>query len=96
MSSTLRWLHRLKFWNTIARRVRRPCSWALSAERTPARLCWMRMVWPSRVMLPWSGCSRKLMQRSMVLLPEPLVPIRLITSPLRASSDTPLSTSWSP
>jgi hypothetical protein len=36
------------------------------------------------------------MQRRKVLLPEPLAPMMLITSPLFALSDTPLSTSLSP
>jgi hypothetical protein len=47
-------------------------------------------------MRPAVGHSRKLMQRSQVLLPEPEEPMMLITSPEFAVSETPLSTSWSP
>ncbi|EDT00398.1 hypothetical protein BamIOP4010DRAFT_6092 [Burkholderia ambifaria IOP40-10] len=36
------------------------------------------------------------MQRRNVLLPEPLAPMMLMTSPAFAFSDTPLSTSLSP
>ena len=46
--------------------------------------------------VPAFGRSRKLMQRRKVLLPEPLEPMMLITSPSFAFSDTPLSTSLSP
>jgi hypothetical protein len=46
--------------------------------------------------LPAFGRSRKLMQRRNVLLPEPLAPMMLMTSPAFAFSDTPLSTSLSP
>src|SRR5690348_14799607 len=45
---------------------------------------------------PESGTSSMLMQRSMVDLPEPEAPRIEITSPSRASSDTPLSTSSDP
>src|SRR5690606_14696814 len=44
----------------------------------------------------WSKRSRPLMQRSSVLLPEPLRPIRAITSPGRTSRAMPLSTSLLP
>src|ERR1700750_3371021 len=47
-------------------------------------------------MRPAFGCSRKLMQRSIVLLPEPDEPITLMTSPRFAFSVTPLRTSLSP
>ena len=42
------------------------------------------------------GASSRLMQRSSVLLPEPLAPITAITSPAAAASVTPLSTSRAP
>ncbi len=51
---------------------------------------------PSTTICPAFGRSRKLMQRRNVLLPEPLAPMMLMTSPARADSDTPLSTSLSP
>ena len=37
--------------------------------------------------------SSRMMQRKKVLLPEPLEPMMLITSPAAAARDTPLSTS---
>ncbi|MNI89180.1 hypothetical protein D3C73_1465510 [compost metagenome] len=77
----------------MARRVRIRCSSSASATCMPWLSLTMRMFWPSRVMAPSLGCSRKLMQRRKVLLPEPLAPIRLMTSPVLALSDTPLSTS---
>ena len=45
---------------------------------------------------PLSGVSRRLMQRRKVLLPEPLAPRIEMTSPWRASSEMPLSTSSAP
>ncbi|MDI3515508.1 MAG: hypothetical protein PWP40_2737 [Rhodocyclaceae bacterium] len=51
---------------------------------------------PATLMRPASGCSRKLMQRRKVLLPEPDEPMMVMTSPASADSDTPFSTSWSP
>ncbi|MNN58064.1 hypothetical protein D3C81_1730910 [compost metagenome] len=95
-SSTVMWLHRLKCWKTMARRVRMRCSSASSATRMPWWSLIMRIAWPSRLMAPSLGVSRKLMQRKKVLLPEPLAPIKLITSPVLALSDTPLRTSWLP
>jgi hypothetical protein len=47
-------------------------------------------------MRPWWGFSSRLMQRRKVLLPEPELPMMLITSPAWAVSDTPLSTSLVP
>ncbi|CAJ5276794.1 Uncharacterised protein [Burkholderia pseudomallei] len=89
--------HRLKCWNTIASfvRTRRSCfeSAALSA---PVLSCAVRTSSPSTKMRPALGCSRKLMQRSIVLLPEPDEPITLITSPAFARSETPFKTSLLP
>src|SRR5947207_12146756 len=51
---------------------------------------------PSNVMMPASGVSRPLRQRSSVLLPEPLRPMMATTSPASTASETPLSTSWAP
>jgi len=48
------------------------------------------------MMRPWLGFSSRLMQRRKVLLPDPELPMMLITSPARASSETPLSTSLDP
>ena len=48
------------------------------------------------VMRPSVGSSRRLMQRSSVLLPEPLAPISTTTSPRRTARSMPRSTSWSP
>ncbi|MNT46756.1 hypothetical protein D3C72_1834250 [compost metagenome] len=43
-------------------------------------------------MAPESMVSRPLMQRSKVLLPEPLLPMMAITSPGSTLSETPFST----
>ncbi|MNV00357.1 hypothetical protein D3C71_905170 [compost metagenome] len=48
---------------------------------------------PLSLMVPLLGCSKKLIQRSKVLLPEPDEPMILMTSPAFASSDIPFSTS---
>jgi hypothetical protein len=91
------WLHRLKCWNTIDSRVRICCSWCASfTTRSPWRLRTSATSLPATRMRPAVGHSRKLMQRSQVLLPEPDEPMMLITSPEFAVSETPLSTSWSP
>ena len=74
--------HRLNCWNTmpIARRIarsvarpRRPCRPRRRRSRPAARRCGSRR----------SRTSRKLMQRSSVLLPEPEGPIRQTTLPER-------------
>ena len=51
---------------------------------------------PPITILPPDGVSRKLMQRSMVDLPEPEPPMIATTSPSQALSDTPFSTSSVP
>src|SRR6266481_3173305 len=48
---------------------------------------------PSSSMVPLSGRSRPLMQRSRVLFPEPLRPMIATTSPGSTASDTP-SSAW--
>ncbi len=91
------WLHRLKCWNTIVSRVRTRCNCLVSAAFSAPPLSFaVRTSSPSTKMRPAFGCSRKLMQRSKVLLPEPDEPMMLITSPAFAFSDTPLSTSLPP
>ena len=47
-------------------------------------------------MVPAVGCSRKLMHRSSVLLPLPLAPIMLTTSPCCTAKEISRSTSCSP
>jgi hypothetical protein len=49
----------------------------------------VRTVSPSTTISPAFGRSRKLMQRRNVLLPEPLAPMMLITSPAFASATRP-------
>src|SRR5476649_2228547 len=56
----------------------------------------MRMVSPATVISPASGVSKRLMQRSIVLLPEPLEPMIEMTSPSAASNEMPFSTSSAP
>ncbi|MNO01362.1 hypothetical protein D3C81_2214810 [compost metagenome] len=51
---------------------------------------------PAKRIAPSSGVSRKLMQRRKVLFPDPDEPMMLITSPFRADSEMPLSTSLLP
>ena len=51
---------------------------------------------PATAMLPWWGFSSRLMHRKNVLLPDPELPMMLITSPAWAVSETPLSTSLLP
>ncbi|MCY1376264.1 hypothetical protein D9M69_637420 [compost metagenome] len=97
LSSTLRCAHRLKFWKTIASCVRRRCSWRLSvAWRLPSRWRFIASGRPSQMISPALGRSSRFRQRRKVLLPDPLEPIRVITSPGLATSETPLSTWWSP
>ncbi|MNR45461.1 hypothetical protein D3C85_1643100 [compost metagenome] len=77
--------------------VRILCSCFWLATRSPPFLSFsVRISSAFTVMRPAHGCSRKLMQRKNVLLPEPEEPIMLITSPALALIDTPLSTSWLP
>ena len=91
------WSHMTVLENiTMARRVRMRCSSSASATCMPWRSLIIWTGWPSRVMAPSLGCSRKLIQRRKVLFPEPLAPMRLMTSPVLALSETPLSTSCSP
>ncbi|MCY1427849.1 hypothetical protein D9M71_437120 [compost metagenome] len=84
----------MKLWNTMPRRerMRVSCFWSATTG-SPMRLVVRRMLSPSTVTVPWLGISSKLMQRSRVLLPEPLAPIRDTTPPSWAVSETPLSTS---
>ncbi|MNG26321.1 hypothetical protein D3C84_1112930 [compost metagenome] len=86
--------HRLKCWNTIDRRERMRCSCFGSAAFSAPSLfaTSFNSSLLSRI-LPACGCSSRLMQRRKVLLPEPLEPMMLITSPAAAFRDTPLSTS---
>src|SRR5882724_8786343 len=51
---------------------------------------------PATMIEPSSMVSRPLMQRSSVLLPEPLLPMMAITSPGSTSMLMPLRTSLSP
>ena len=96
-SSTFMCDHRLKCWNTIDSLVRMRCNCFGSDTRSaPFLPVCVRTSSPSTKMRPEFGCSRKLMQRSIVLLPEPDEPMTLITSPALAFSDTPLRTSLSP
>ena len=71
-SMTVRWANRLKDWNTmpIRRRMAYSC-WGLAPVRG----------WPSTVISPTVGSSRRLRQRSRVLLPVPEGPMMEITSP---------------
>ncbi|MNC69783.1 hypothetical protein D3C75_1205140 [compost metagenome] len=97
LSSTVMWLHRLKCWNTIDSwlRMTRNCpgSTTHSCPLTSRRV---RSSSALTMMRPADGCSRWLMQRRNVLLPDPEEPMMLITSPARALSDTPFRTSWLP
>ena len=71
-------------------------TWRRSAGLAPCRVAVMRISSPPTWTSPESGTSSRLMQRRSVLLPEPELPIIEITSPLRADSETPLSTSSEP
>ena len=55
------------------------CSWAGIAV----------MSLPSNSTVPWRGCSRPRIVRSVVVLPAPLAPRRVTISPLRTSSEMP-------
>ena len=75
-----------KLWNTIPMRWRtRRTSGSVSGTTAP-----------SSSTRPPSSFSSALVQRRSVDLPEPLGPIRHITSPLLTCSDTPLSATKSP
>ena len=75
------WGKRLNCWKTIPTRWRTKSSSQLcSPLPEPGPL---QMSWPSRKISPSSGGSSRLMQRSSVLLPEPLGPSTQTTSPLR-------------
>src|SRR5271154_3465978 len=64
-----------------------------SARRAAPELCTGR---PSKRISPLSGTSRPLMQRSSVVLPEPLRPMMATTSPLSIVSDTSSSATCVP
>src|SRR5688572_8740244 len=55
-----------------------------------------RSGWPSTDSAPSSKDSRPLMQRSSVLLPDPLLPMMAMTSPRATVRSMPLSTSLAP
>src|SRR5208282_6087821 len=86
LRSTVRCGNRLKLWKTmpISRRSERRAA----RERCTGR--------PSKRISPRSGNSRPLMQRSSVVLPEPLRPMMATTSPLSIVSDTSSSATCAP
>jgi NADH:ubiquinone oxidoreductase subunit H len=51
---------------------------------------------PQTSMVPLSITSSRSMQRSAVLLPEPLAPMIAIISPLATSNETPFKTWFEP
>ena len=51
---------------------------------------------PQTSIVPLSICSSRSMQRSAVLLPEPLAPMIAIISPRATSNETPSSTWFEP
>src|SRR5690554_6133535 len=53
-------------------------------------------VWPATLMLPLLIISRPLIQRNMVLLPEPLRPMMAMTCPRSTDKEIPFSTWTSP
>ena len=85
---------RLKLWNTMPMDVLSARSSRAEGPRPPPAA--KSTVRPSNVTLPASGFSKTLMQRRNVLLPDPLAPMTVTTSPGRTSTDTPFSTSWPP
>ena len=94
---TVMWVHRLKLWNTMPRRVRMRSTCLRSAGSIlPSRPGRISMVSPLTVTVPEFGVSRRLMQRRNVLLPEPDEPSMEITSPSPAVIEMPFSTSMSP
>ena len=96
-SRTVMYDHRLKLWNTIAaaRRRRSTCRRSAEAARPLRSFSKLSVSRPTRI-VPWSGVSRRLMQRSMVDLPETDDPRIDTTSPSQAVSDTPFRTSSAP
>src|SRR5882724_10080170 len=95
--STVMCAHRLKLWNTMPRRERMRSTWRWSCGTAwPSRVGRMRISSPLTSTSPVSGVSSRLMQRSSVLLPDPLEPIIAMTSPSLAASEIPFSTSRSP
>src|SRR3990167_7277848 len=95
--STVMWAQRLKCWNTMASLVRRRCSCLGSwADSSPLGAATSLSSSPATWIRPWWGFSSMLLQRRKVLLPEPELPMMLITSPAWAESETPLSTSLLP
>src|SRR5471032_832616 len=64
-------------------------NWCMSTFGSSTRM-------PHTSIVPRSMVSRRSIQRSAVLFPEPLAPITAIISPLATSSDTPLSTWFEP
>jgi len=95
-SSTVMWDQRLKVWKTMPSRARMRSTWCLSAGTRPRRVVEKAMGSPATVIPPSSGTSSRLRQRRNVLLPEPDEPMIAITSPVRASSEMPRSTSSAP
>eukprot|EP01022_Parablepharisma_sp_SALTPOND_P000591 TRINITY_DN1031_c0_g5_i1.p1 TRINITY_DN1031_c0_g5~~TRINITY_DN1031_c0_g5_i1.p1 ORF type:complete len:1047 (+),score=351.32 TRINITY_DN1031_c0_g5_i1:737-3877(+) len=81
-SSTVRCGKRLQCWNTIPTSLR-------SSIRCS---CLLVSLWPATVMLPPSMLSSPLMQRSMVLLPEPERPMMATTWPRSTDSEIPFRT----
>ena len=95
--STVMCDQRLNCWNTMPSRVRKCSTWRRSTGSSlPVRFGFSRSSSPATTIRPRSGCSRRLMQRRKVLLPEPEAPRRAITSPLRAVTEMPFSTSIEP
>ena len=95
-STIVIWLQRLKLWNTIPSlvRIRSTCFWS-AATRLPLLSVFISINSPLTRTSPLLGVSNKLIQRKKVLFPEPLAPIKEITSPLFACKDIPLMTSFS-
>ena len=67
-----------------------------AGSAVPSRRLRIWIVSPPTVTTPSSGVSSRLMQRRNVLLPEPDEPRIEMTSPSRACSETPFSTSSAP
>ncbi|MNQ23620.1 hypothetical protein D3C85_367930 [compost metagenome] len=89
--------HRLKFWNTKPSWLRRRLICRLSAATSAPSLPGLSLSSsPATKICPWYGLSSRLMQRRKVDLPEPEEPRMEMTSPSRAVSEMPLSTSRSP
>src|SRR5688572_4194907 len=84
---TVRCGNRLKLWKIMPTCCRN--------SRKAGALSWSRGL-PSTVSAPCWNTSRPLMQRSKVLLPDPLLPMMAITSPFFTVRSMPLSTSFAP